>query len=236
MIDLIAFDADDTLWHNEILYVQAKIALSELLADYTGPAEVEDVLEQLEAVNLEDYGYGIKSFTLSMVEAAIRVSREKITPGNIRAVMEIGRVMHRAQVELFEHSLDTLATLQKNYPLMLLTKGEPHEQQRKIRRSGLQGYFRFVEVVGEKAEENYRSLLEHYQVKPSRFVMVGNSMRSDIQPVLEIGGTAIYIPYEHTWTHEQVGELVSGVERLFQIEHLGLLPGLIDEIVNRDSH
>jgi putative hydrolase of the HAD superfamily len=230
MIDLIAFDADDTLWHNEILYIRAKDALVKLLVKYASSAEIDDVLEKQEAVNLEDYGYGIKSFTLSMVEAAIQVSHERVSPREIREVMGIGRGMHRAQVELFEHTQDTLKALRKSYPLMLLTKGEPHEQQRKVKRSGLQGYFKFVEVVGEKAEENYRALLEHYRVDPRRFVMVGNSMRSDILPVLEIGGTAIYIPYEHTWSHEQVGELGNGKERFFEIEHLGYLPNLIGEI------
>ena len=119
MIDLIAFDADDTLWHNEILYVRAKDELARLLSKFASPTEIEDILEQQEAVNLEDYGYGIKSVTLSMVEAAIQVSHERITPQEVRAVMEIGRGMHRAQVELFEHSQDTLARLEMEYPLML---------------------------------------------------------------------------------------------------------------------
>jgi putative hydrolase of the HAD superfamily len=230
MIELIAFDADDTLWHNEILYVRAKDSLARLLAKYTGPVEIEQALDQMEAVNLEDYGYGIKSFTLSMIEAAIKVGQGKLSPTEVQSVMEIGRAMHRAPVELFAYTQDTLTRLMKNFDLMLLTKGEPHEQLRKVARSGLRDYFKYIEVVGEKAVDDYRLLLEHHRVDPAHFVMVGNSMRSDILPVIEIGGTAVYIPYEHTWTHEQAGTLGEGTERLYEVANLGLVPALIERI------
>jgi len=229
-IDLIAFDADDTLWHNETLYVQATDSFKKLLSDFRSPERIERQLGETELRNIPDYGYGIKSFTLSMIETAIELSGGQVGGDAILEILDISRQMLNADVRLIEHVEETLAKLSSMYALMLITKGEVSEQERKVERSGLSRFFRYVEILSEKSAESYRRLLAKYGVDPGRFLMIGNSLRSDIVPVVGIGGRAVYVPHPDTWIHETVVDRAIGKEEYFELEHLGQLPDLVGHL------
>lgn len=227
MIDLIAFDADDTLWENETLYIRANEKYRQLLSNYHNPEWIQRKLNQTEIVNIQSYGYGIKSFTLSMIEAAVDLSEGQIEGRVVQEIIGISKEMLEAEVQLLEHAEETLAQLSTTHELMLITKGDLFEQGKKVERSGLAKYFRFIEIVGEKTTKSYRVLLEKYNLDPKRFLMVGNSLRSDIMPVVALGGKAVYVPHPHTWVYETVVDQTTGEEEYFEIEHLGLLPALV---------
>jgi putative hydrolase of the HAD superfamily len=230
MIQVIGFDADDTLWENEIHYLRAKDEFTQMLSGYQDPDVISSRLDEIEVGNIEGYGYGygIKGFTLSMIETAMDVSRGKVTISEISRLLEIAKEMLTAEVELVDYVEDTLARLAEAYDLMLITKGDRNEQERKIDRSGLADYFRYIEVVGEKSKAVYRMLFEKYQIDPKRFLMVGNSLRSDIVPVAELGGKAIYIPNDRTWFHEMVPS--EDLERInyVELEHLSQVAEYIE--------
>jgi putative hydrolase of the HAD superfamily len=230
MLDVIAFDADDTLWHNETRYLQAKNRYGQLLSRYHDPERVEQRLDEIELQNVRFYGYGIKSFTLSMIEAAIELTSGEITGSEMQEVLNLGRQMLMGEVELFEHAEETLVELSTSHDLMLITKGDLFEQGMKVERSGLTKHFRHVEIVGEKTAASYREILERHKLNAARFLMVGNSLKSDILPVLEIGGRAVYIPYAHTWIHERVMDGEVGKEGYFELEHLRELPALVEKL------
>jgi putative hydrolase of the HAD superfamily len=230
MIELLAFDADDTLWDNEKSYLQAKEQYIQLLSHYGEAEWVERQLDETEIHNIQVYGFGIKSFTLSMIETGLAISESRITGTEIQAIFDIARPMLSAAVDLFGQTEATLARLSQRVDLMLITKGDSFEQEQKVRRSGLSRYFRYVEVVGEKSEQTYRRILEKYRIDPARFLMVGNSLKSDILPVVRIGGQAVLIPYANTWSYEmEVGE---GVDHkgYVTLEHLGELPDYFERL------
>ncbi len=222
MFDLIAFDADDTLWHNEILYRRARAKFETLMASYCTPEEAAQWLDRTEMRNLEPFGYGIKPFILSMVETAIEISHGQIPAPEIQKIVGLAHEMVDADVELLDGVRETVTRLAAAYPLMLVTKGDPLDQERKLRKSGLGEYFRYIEIMWDKTREKYAALFAHYEVRPERFLMVGNSLRSDILPVLELGGRAIYIPYSLTWGHETVpipdGHVYCEIESMWQLE------------------
>jgi putative hydrolase of the HAD superfamily len=226
MTPTIAFDADDTLWHNETSYAEAGAKLRRLLDGYQGDGQVERALGETEIRNLQRYGYGIKSFTLSMIEGAIDLSEGRISAGEIRQILEIGQEMLGAEVVLFEHAQETLAALAGSFQLMLITKGDLLEQENKIDRSGLAGYFRHIQVVRDKSAATYQQTLDRHDILPGHFLMVGNSLRSDILPVLEIGARAVYIPYEHTWDHEKPPDDQIPHRHFYELENLAGLPAL----------
>ena len=230
MIDLIAFDADDTLWHNEHLYYHAKKTLPEILANYGEPDAIRASLDQTEVHNIEYYGYGIKSFALSMIEVATDVSGGRVTGNEISEIITIAKNMLRAPVELVPEAADTLKNLSAQYDLMLITKGDLFEQERKIGISKISNCFRYLEVVGEKSEATYRRILGKYNCDPSGFMMVGNSLRSDILPVLGIGGQAVYIPNEHTWFHENASQAEIGEVEYTELERLSQLPEYLQQL------
>jgi putative hydrolase of the HAD superfamily len=230
MIEIIGFDADDTLWHNETLYSQAKDQFQALLAPFSDPVGARRRLDELEEWNVHHYGYGIKSFALSMVEAAIEISRGQIEASSLSRILDIVKEMLNTEVKLFELVESTLAALAQKFPLILITKGDFFEQHRKIERSGLVKYFRYIEIVVDKTPDTYRGVLAKYNLAPDKFLMVGNSLRSDILPVLEIGGQAVYVPYASTWAHEQVDESARTATKYLEIEHLGQLPELIQSL------
>ncbi len=229
MFDVIAFDADDTLWHNEHLYRGVEARFEQLLAPYCSEECTAQRLHETEIANLGAYGYGIKGFALSLIETAIEVTGGRITGAEIGKVLELARGMLSAEVQLLEHAREVVKDLAASYPLMLITKGDLIDQEAKLARSGLGPYFRYVEVVTDKTRDIYAALLAQHDLAPERFLMVGNSLRSDILPVLELGGQAVYIPYATTWAHECVypGEMQGCYHEL---EHLGLLPGFIREL------
>lgn len=231
MIDILAFDADDTLWDNEKSYLQAKEKYIQLLSHYGEPEWVERKLDETEFQNVLVYGFGIKSFTLSMIETGLSISNSKITGAEIQAIFDIARPMLSAEVDLFGQTEATLADLSPKVDLMLITKGDSFEQEQKIKRSGLDRYFRYVEVVGEKSEETYRRLLEKYQIDPGRFLMVGNSLKSDILPVVRLGGRAVYIPYTNTWSYEMETGEKADEDSYITISNLGELTIYIKELL-----
>lgn len=225
--DLIAFDADDTLWHNETLYAQTQQRFTELLAPYQNRDDVMARLYQTEMRNLHSFGYGIKGFTLSMIETAIQLTAGQISGREIQSIIDFAHDMLAADVRLLEGVQDTIAALAPRYPLMIITKGDLFDQETKLARSGLGEYFRRFEILPDKTRERYAALLARQTVDPARFLMIGNSLRSDILPVIELGGQAVYIPYELTWAHEVVD---TGLHRYHQIANITALPALLAQL------
>ncbi len=225
--DFIAFDADDTLWHNERIYHEAQTRFRDLVGRYCDPTTVLDRLYATEVRNLPDFGYGIKGFALSMIETAIELSAGRITAADVQSIIAIGRDMLGAEVELFENAGETVRALAKTHALMLVTKGDLYDQERKVARSGLRDCFRAVEVVSVKSPDSYRGLLSRHGVEAARFMMVGDSLRSDVLPVLEIGATAVYIPYSLVWAHEAAEAPPVGRSGFHQLSGIAELPSLV---------
>lgn len=203
-IKVIAFDADDTLWVNETYYREAEEKFCKLLSSYETANKLDQELFKIEMQNLHLYGYGIKSFMLSMVESALQVSNYQIDPKIIDAILAIGKEMLSKPLELLEGVEATLSVLKPKYKLVLATKGDLLDQERKLKKSNLENYFHHIEILSEKKQENYKKLIAHLDIMPSEFLMVGNSLKSDILPLIEIGAQAIHIPFHTTWAYEQV--------------------------------
>jgi putative hydrolase of the HAD superfamily len=165
-----------------------------------------------------------------MIETAIELTEGRITGSDIRAIMELGKTMLNAEVQLLDSVADSLEQLAKRYPLMVITKGDLLDQERKIASSGLEGYFQHVEIVSRKTDERYLHLLKRHAIEPGRFLMVGNSLKSDILPVLAVGGSAVYIPYEVTWLHEMAEPPAAGQDRYYSLANMGQLPELLESI------
>ena len=230
MLDLIAFDADDTLWHTEYLYVSTREKLERLLAERYSIDGVAEALHETEMRNLDRYGYGSKPFVLSMIETTVQ-----LTGGRVRGD-EVGRIvgwlheMLDARVELMDHAQETVTALARTHTLIVVTKGDLVDQEHKLARSGLAGYFDHCEILPEKTPQRYRSLLDWHGVPPERFLMVGNSLRSDVLPVVDMGGHAVHIPAAITWIHEQVDAPGPARGGYHELAHIGLLPGLVQAI------
>ncbi len=217
---VIAFDADDTLWHNEGYFRDTEKLFRELLSPYHDPDWVQSRLYEVETRNLSRYGYGIKSFVLSMIETALQLTEGRIQGFEIQRIMDLGQDMLAHPVELLPHVKETLEKLAGTYRLWVITKGDLLDQESKLARSGLGDLFERMDVVSEKTPDSYRKLLELQSVDPSQFLMIGNSIKSDILPVLQIGGHAVQIPYTQTWEYERVtGELPDFpvLESLYQL-------------------
>lgn len=234
MFDVIAFDADDTLWHNEPIYRGAQRQVLDILAHYHDQERMErpmsERMYETEIRNLEHYGYGIKGFTLSMIETAIELTGGRISGAEIGRIIELTREMFKAPVELLDGVEETISTLAASHDLMLITKGDLFEQQAKIARSGLSDHFVKIEIVPVKIKETYQSIAARHEISPHRFLMVGNSIRSDILPVIEMGGRAVHIPYETTWEHEIVPEEELLGREFIRLAHIRELPTLIAEL------
>jgi len=227
VLDVIALDADDTLWHNETLYSRAQEKLARLLAPFLDGDQVVRELFQTEMGNLTYFGYGIKSFALSMIETAVRVSGGQVGGADIQQIVDTAKEMQQAPVHLLEHVEEVIPELAASHALMLITKGDLFDQQAKLARSGLASYFESVEIVTEKTVEVYRTLLRSHGVEPQRFLMVGNSLRSDVLPVVRLGAHAVHIPYHLTWAHEVVPVEAWEEDGYAELEHIGLLPEFI---------
>jgi len=203
-IKVIAFDADDTLWVNETFFRKAEEEFCELLEQYLPKEEANKLLFEVEMQNLPLYGYGIKPFTLSLIEAAIKITNGKIKIDIIEKLVEIGKKMLEEPVELIDGIEETLYQLSKKYRLVMATKGDLLDQERKLIKSGLEKYFHHIEIVSDKTEKQYRKLVKHLDINEKEFLMVGNSLKSDILPVLNIGAHAFHIPFHTTWEHEVI--------------------------------
>lgn len=216
MIKVIAFDADDTLWLNEPFFREAEERFTEMMEDFMPQHSSLKELYHTEIKNIELYGYGIKGFILSMIETAMRVSENKISLTFIEKILEIGYEMLVKPVEVLPNVESVLATLSKDYRLVLATKGDLVDQERKLKKSNLEKYFHHIEIMSEKRENDFKKLIKHLDVHPSEFVMVGNSLKSDILPVLKLGASAIHIPFHIIWKHEIIE---------YEIEHANFYQG-----------
>lgn len=203
-IKVIGFDADDTLWVNETYFRNAEEEFASLLDGFETKNKIDQELFKMEMKNLETYGYGIKGFVLSMVESALDLSNNTISQATISKILTLGKEMITHPVELLDGIEEVLEVLGKKYRLIVLTKGDLLDQERKIERSGLSKYFHHVEVLSDKKEANYQNLLDHLKIDVKEFLMIGNSLKSDVLPLLNIGAQAVHIPFHTTWQHEEV--------------------------------
>ena len=219
-ISLIGLDADDTLWHSEDGFHTVTGRFCELLQPYAqDPSNLATTLDMVERRNMALFGYGVKSFTLSMVEAAIEVSGGTVPAETIQQLVDEGRTLLARPVDLLEGVEEALAAISGRYRLVVITKGDLLHQEQKFHASGLDHHVEEIAVVSEKDVRTYRRLVDRYGVEPGGFLMVGNSIRSDILPVLELGGRAVHIPYEYLWGHE-VAEHDGDVPTLASIKEL----------------
>jgi putative hydrolase of the HAD superfamily len=203
-IKVIAFDADDTLWVNEPYFRETEIKFCQLLEDYMPQHTVAKELFKTEIDNLPLYGYGVKGFMLSMVETALRVTDKTLNVEVIEKAIQYGKELLEKPIELLEGVEEVLQALQKHYRLVVATKGDLLDQQRKLRKSGLGHYFHHIEIMSDKKEMDYEKLIKRLDIQPSEFMMIGNSLKSDVLPVLNIGGHGIHVPYHITWAHEHI--------------------------------
>ena len=203
-IKVIGFDADDTLWVNETYFRETEEKFAGLLEPYETKNKVDQELFRKEMENLGLYGYGIKSFMLSMIESALELSNNDVRQDTIHKIITMGKQMIDKPVELLDGVEEVLKALEKKYRLIVLTKGDLLDQERKLEKSGLSKYFHHVEVLSDKKETNYQNLLDHLEVDVKEFLMVGNSLKSDVLPIVNIGAQAIHVPFHTTWAHEVV--------------------------------
>ena len=203
-IKVIGFDADDTLWVNETFFREAEQQFANLLSPFETINKIDQELFKKEMDNLTLYGYGIKGFMLSMIESAIEISNGNISNQSIKQILSIGKDMLNKPVELLDGIEKVIQHLSTKYRLILCTKGDLLDQERKLKKSNLTQYFHHVEVMSEKKKEDYTKVLSHLDIAPREFLMVGNSLKSDILPLIDIGSQAIHIPFHTTWQHEKV--------------------------------
>jgi len=208
LIKIIAFDADDTLWDNEHYFQETEKKFAVLMEDFLPQHSVTRELLATEIRNIELYGYGIKSFMLSMIETAMRISDNRIKVEIIEEIISYGKGLLEKPVDLIDGIEEVLTTLQAKYRLVMATKGDLLDQERKLRKSGLSNYFHHIEIMSEKKESDFDKLIKHLDIQPSEFLMIGNSIKSDILPVLNLGGHGIHVPYHVTWEHEKVDALI----------------------------
>lgn len=227
----IAFDADDTLWHNEPIFNLTQDRVAELLAEWVPAEELGEQLNDVERRNLKVFGYGAKGFTLSLLETALEVSQGKVPGRVLQQILDAGKAMMEHPLELLPGVAETVELLAAHHPLLLITKGDLFHQESKIARSGLAESFAGIEIASEKDEETYRRLLEHHSIDAERFVMIGNSVKSDILPVVAIGGNAIHIPYHTNWELDHVEHRGAEEEGFFEAATISDVPRLLDQIV-----
>jgi putative hydrolase of the HAD superfamily len=224
---VIAFDADDTLWVNEPYYRETEDLFYELLTDFMPAGELGRELFQTEMDNLQMYGYGTKGFMLSMIETALRISNNSIDPATIQKIIELGKTQLGKPVVLLDGVTEVLKYLrEKHYKLVVATKGDLLDQERKLKNSDIQHFFHHVEVMSNKKEDDYRKLLQHLEIEPEEFLMIGNSYKSDIEPVLNLNGFGIHVPYQITWEHEKATEQKEHPNWL-TIEHISEIKSIL---------
>lgn len=203
-IKVIAFDADDTLWVNEPYFKETEEKFCDLLEDYLPRHTLAKELFKTEIENLHLYGYGIKGFMLSMIETSLRVTDNTLNLEVIEKALQYGKELLQKPIEMLDGVEDVLIALKGKYRLVVATKGDLLDQERKLKKSGLEHYFHHIEIMSDKKESDYLKLIRHLDINPAEFLMMGNSLKSDVLPVLAIGGHAVHIPYHTTWAHETV--------------------------------
>ncbi|HLF62952.1 MAG TPA: HAD family hydrolase [Saprospiraceae bacterium] len=219
-IKAIAFDADDTLWVNEPYFQETERKFCALLEDYLPHHTISQELYKTEVQNMALYGYGVKAFMLSMVETAVRVSGGTLKPGIIDKIIQYGKEHLDKPIEMLDDVEDVLNSLNGKYRLVVATKGDLLDQERKLKKSMLERFFHHTEIMSDKQEADYLKLIRHLDISPDQFLMIGNSIKSDVLPVLAIGGHAIHIPYHINWVHDQVDHTIN-LPNFLQVERLG---------------
>lgn len=229
LVTTIGFDADDTLWQNERFFRGTEKQFVEMLADHGEEEKISARLLEAEKRNLATYGFGIKGFTLSMIETAIEVTDGRVPATVISRILEAGREMLAHPIEVLPHARETVERLAGSYRLVLITKGDLFDQERKLAQSGLGDLFHAVEIVSDKSANTYARLFDRHGDGAERSMMVGNSLKSDVVPAIEAGGWGIHVPHELTWVLEHV-EAPLAAPRFRQIDDLGELPALIETL------
>ena len=229
MVTTIGFDADDTLWHNESIFASTHERLRALLGAYHDATTVDRALFATEMRNLERYGYGIKSFALSAIETAVELSGGQLRADEVLAIIRLTQAMLDHPVEVLPEVADTVAAVGRTHRLLVMTKGDLRDQERKFERSGLSHSFAAIEIVSEKNRATYERVLRRHDVPPDEFLMVGNSIKSDVLPALELGAFAASVPYPFTWEHERV-DVTPDHPRYFALASIGDLPGLLQRL------
>lgn len=219
-IKVIAFDADDTLWVNEPYFQEIEKKFCEMLEDFLPHHSVAKELFKVEMDNLELYGYGAKAFVLSMVETVLKVSSNTAPIGLIEKVIQYGKELINKQIELLDDVEEVLENLKPKYRLVVATKGDLLDQERKLMKSGLEKYFHHIEIMSDKQVKDYQKLIKHLDIQSNEFMMIGNSLKSDVMPVMELGGVGVHVPYHTTWAHEVVDVKIEN-PNFYQISRLG---------------
>ncbi|WP_339887268.1 HAD family hydrolase [uncultured Flavobacterium sp.] len=221
---IIAFDADDTLWHNEPYFDEAQERFCQLFQDFASSQEILGMILNHQVKNLPLYGFGIKAFTLSMIETALKITDNNITGKGIEQIITIGKDLLQKPVELLPNVEDVLKELHGKYKLVVATKGDLKDQHRKLHDSGIGHYFHHIEVLSDKSELDYTKMFGRLECKPEDILMIGNSLKSDVLPILNLGGFGIHIPYHTTWEYEKID---------FEIEHENFIAlSNVKEILN----
>jgi putative hydrolase of the HAD superfamily len=235
MLQLIGFDGDDTLWRSEDYYRLANEEFAAIVGQYVDLADsqVHDSMLATERRNLQLFGYGAKGMALSMVETAIAVTDGRIGAADIHRLIELGKTVLQHPVELLPGIREAVEAVAKDYQVVLITKGDLFHQEKKVAQSGLADLFRRIEIVSEKDAATYRRVLGEFGLPPERFAMVGNSLRSDIEPVLRLGGWGVHMPYHVTWAHELENGLGDHEERMLAVEDAGAIPEAIARLAAR---
>jgi putative hydrolase of the HAD superfamily len=230
-VTTIGFDADDTLWQNEQFFRITEQRFADLIAPHVKAVDIHAALLATEQRNLDYYGYGVKGFTLSLIETAIELTEGRVPAAAIETILQWGREMLRHPLETLPHVHETLAQLDRDYRLILITKGDLFDQERKLAASGLGDWFDGVEIVSEKTPQTYTRIFARHGDGPERAMMVGNSLKSDVIPAITAGAWGVYVPHDMTWVHEHAEE-PSGHPHFARIAHLGELPGLLHQITS----
>ncbi len=219
-IKVVAFDADDTLWVNEPYFQETERHFCAILENYLPVHSVEHELLKTEIENMPLYGFGVKAFMLSMVETALRVSEGHVSPQSLNRILELGKEMLQKPIELLDGVEEVLRALHGKYRLVVATKGDLLDQERKLKKSSLEPFFHHIEIMSDKQEADYQKLIRHLDIRPEEFLMIGNSLKSDILPVLKIGAWGVHVPYHLTWNYEKTDEAEIQDERFRKVERL----------------
>lgn len=229
-IAMVGFDADDTLWRSQDYFDEAQARFERIVSAYVDLADVGKRLYEYESRNIAFFGYGVKGMALSMVEAAVEITEARISAQDLHRIVGLAKELLRHPVELLDGVRAAVEAVAAEHPVVLITKGDLFHQEQKVRDSGLADLFRRIEIVSEKDPSTYARLLEEFGVPASRFLMVGNSLRSDIAPVLELGGWGVHVPYHTTWAHEAAAQLRHGGDRMRVVPGIAELPQALREL------
>ena len=227
---MVGFDADDTLWRSQDFFDDAQLQFERILAGYVNVPDVASRLYAVEKGNLALFGYGVKGMALSMIEAAVDITDARISATDLHRIVALAKDLLRHPVEVLDGVREAVEAVAADYPVVLITKGDLFHQEQKVRESGMAHLFRRIEIVSEKDPPTYARLIEEFGVSPGQFLMVGNALRSDIAPVLALGGWGVHVPYHSTWAHEVDAELGDGAARMRSIDGIHALRAAVSEL------